>query len=298
MQKINIIVCCHKQDPNIRTDYPYVPIHGGKALHPEPDLCFIGDDSGDNISGKNSEWCELTPLYWAWKNFPGTEYFGLAHYRRYLALEANDSNIDSLMEGVDMLVAKPTVLPYNLATYIQLLSSREFFWIFADTLVRMHPDAGDTLIDYFFNSNAFHPHQIFICRRELMDQYCSFLMPVLEETEKRLLESPYSRQRRAIAYIGELMLGFFIAMRQLKVREVEEDIMYDAKPVSGHRTFKNALQRKLYFTSEKIMKNLFFRFFQTVPHDSFIVADEDIILWLKRDGIKLDVLDKPLYYSK
>ena len=34
LKKIQILVCAHKKDPNIRNEYPYKAIQVGKALHP------------------------------------------------------------------------------------------------------------------------------------------------------------------------------------------------------------------------------------------------------------------------
>ena len=59
--RIKILVACHKADPNIRHDDIYMPIQVGKALHPELDLGFQCDNTGDNISEKNGSTANSPP---------------------------------------------------------------------------------------------------------------------------------------------------------------------------------------------------------------------------------------------
>ena len=79
--EIKVIIAAHKQYPMPDKDC-YLPVQVGRALH--PDVGYIPDNTGDNISEKNPYYCELTGLYWAWKNLKA-DYIGLVHYRRHLA---------------------------------------------------------------------------------------------------------------------------------------------------------------------------------------------------------------------
>ena len=71
---VRILVCTHKEGP-VRDDDIYMPVQVGKSAS-TIDLGCQGDDVGDNISGKNKTYCELTGLYWAWKNLKDVDYIG------------------------------------------------------------------------------------------------------------------------------------------------------------------------------------------------------------------------------
>ena len=82
-KKYTIVVACHK--PYWKSDdsiYQYV--EAGTALHTHPISDMLHDNTGRHISEKNETFCELTALYWAWKNLD-SDYLGLCHYRRYFA---------------------------------------------------------------------------------------------------------------------------------------------------------------------------------------------------------------------
>ena len=73
---IKILVATHKKYWMPEDDV-YLPIHVGRAG--KADLGYVGDNTGDNISSKNTNYCELTGLYWAWKNLK-CDYIGSVSY--------------------------------------------------------------------------------------------------------------------------------------------------------------------------------------------------------------------------
>lgn len=90
MKNIKILVCCHKECVVPKEDI-YLPIQVGKMRN-SLDLgmqtdCDVNGKMSDNISDKNNIYCEMTAMYWAWKNitkiYPNIDYVGLCHYRRY-----------------------------------------------------------------------------------------------------------------------------------------------------------------------------------------------------------------------
>ena len=87
---VKIYIAAHKHF-DIDAQAPYQPLYVGASSIPTDNrqAGWLYDDQGDNISQKNKHYCELTGLYWIWKNSPES-IVGLTHYRR--AFESpNDS---------------------------------------------------------------------------------------------------------------------------------------------------------------------------------------------------------------
>ena len=84
---VRIFAMTHKrfQAPN---EALYIPMHVGH-IRAKEDYGYWGDDTGDNISGLNCYYAELSGVYWVWKNYTQADYVGICHYRRYLTNEEN-----------------------------------------------------------------------------------------------------------------------------------------------------------------------------------------------------------------
>ena len=107
---IKVIVATHKSYW-MPSDELYVPVQVG--AEGKEDLGYTSDNTGDNISSKNANYCELTGLYWAWKNL-SCDYLGLAHYRRHFtAIRGTDDRRDVLTidQARDLLGHVDVLLP-------------------------------------------------------------------------------------------------------------------------------------------------------------------------------------------
>ena len=69
MKNITMYMVTHKSVDFVPEDR--TPIFVGKGNNSDN---YISDNTGENISDKNSNYCELTALYWIWKNDKKSEY--------------------------------------------------------------------------------------------------------------------------------------------------------------------------------------------------------------------------------
>lgn len=90
IENLKIWVISHKDGDNLfEYDKYHSFIHVGADINPDTKH-LIKDNTGDNISIKNPNYCELTGIYWVWKNALKTKYVGFEHYRRHWGLNKTD----------------------------------------------------------------------------------------------------------------------------------------------------------------------------------------------------------------
>lgn len=239
---IKILVCCHKKDIYKETDL-YMPIQVGKALS-EINLNMPSDDTGDNISHKNNSYCELTGMYWAWKNLKGIDYIGFCHYRRYFDFMHNGRRFfplttfnNSQFEELDFdiskkayyflqkggcIIAKPVHLHTSLYNqYCENHYGKDFRIlgdVIRDTQEQKYYKAfWDTLI----KGNIFYHCNMFIMNWTQFDKYCNWLFPILNEVEKRTDITNYDKtQKRIYGYLSERLLGLYIHAEKINTMNI------------------------------------------------------------------------------
>ncbi len=233
MSRTVIVVCAHKQDVCLATP-PYMPIHVGKALSTR-DLGYVGDDTGDNISAKNPNYCEVTALYWAWKNLKDYDYIGLNHYRRYF--DFDDSTIcnikavktaeffgkphpapdfDALFQRYDIVIAKPNIYTHNLYSDYARCHVESDFQVLRQVVRELYPDYGAAFDRVFFHNSRLSHYGMFVMPRALFERYAQWTFDVLFETERRITMHTDPVQSRVMGYMNERLLNVFVVHNALR----------------------------------------------------------------------------------
>ncbi len=212
---LKIMVVTHKPY-HMPTGKEFMPIHAGAIG--KPDMGYIRDDSGDNISAKNANYCELTALYWAWKNLK-CDYLGLAHYRRLFA--ADIKYIKRLLKttGVVLPGRRFYVLETNYSQYIHAHHAADLD-LTRTIIAERHPDCLASF-DAVMRRRTGHRFNMFIMRSDMADNYCTWLFDILFELERRLDISSYSTyDARVFGFVSERLLDVWLISRRISHRDV------------------------------------------------------------------------------
>ena len=245
MKDIKIIVATHKKY-EMPKDKMYLPVHVGSALHPDLDFGHQKDDEGQNISKENPYFCELTGLYWAWKNLDA-KYVGLAHYRRHFAshrvLGGKNKRLETVLTKKDAekaLEKVDIVLPKLRKYYVENLYDHYVHTMYPEPLEMTRKIIAEKYPDYLpeFNNlktrTSAHMFNMFIMKKDLLDDYCDWLFDILftleKEVKKKGIDKDYDAfHARFYGRLSELLLDVWIRTNDLDYTELP---VLDIEPVN------------------------------------------------------------------
>lgn len=224
------------------------PIHAGRSISKEK-LSILGDDTGDSISQLNPYFCELTAIYWIWKNAGRKEeYWGLCHYRRYFTkpikrllakpkalfdISATQHEMDryvnnkikilmlDLLKEHDVLLQTPIYL-YKKKGVVKTLVQHyrenhisEHWDILRQKLIEMYPDYKDSF-NSFEKAEKISFFNMAVGNWKFWDNYLNWLFPLLFAIQPliKLTCDPY--QDRVFGYLSERLLNLYVWHNKLK----------------------------------------------------------------------------------
>lgn len=215
------------------------------------------DDSYEgNISQKNNSYCELTGLHWIWKQ-SDEDIVGLVHYRRFFESRTAASQrilepeIKSILSHVDCIV--PEQIPC-LSSDGHLVSPAEQHRLchpgtdyrqLSNVIRRYSPSYYGAFMDFSLNEVSFSPYNMIICRKQLLDDYSSWLFTLEEALEQRLppLEARTPYQQRVYGFLSERLLNVYLLKNKCVTHQCPVfDPTNTAAPLNDskeHRTHRN-----------------------------------------------------------
>ncbi|WP_337049720.1 DUF4422 domain-containing protein [Serratia fonticola] len=250
--KTAIAIVTHKEYifPN---DEGYKPIvvGGGYREHG-----FSVDSVGDNISHLNQSFCELTALYWLWKN-DDSSIIGLSHYRRYFTDKENflllngrkvstSESLVTKLKEYDLIVASPR--DYHITNiknhYIKAHSITDFNLLRSE-VQQQYPEYIPAF-DSVMSKRKLSLYNMFIGHRAIVTEYLSWMFSILFELEKKIPYQSYDAyQKRVFGFMSERLFNVWLEHHKDKLK-----ISYcNVVNIEGENLFKKAygLIKRHYF---------------------------------------------------
>lgn len=265
--KIKILVCCHKKC-ELPQDDILLPIHVGAALSAE-DLGMQRDDQVngqpcDNISVKNKNYCELTAMYWAWKNikklYPDIEYIGLNHYRRFFDFQdkwnseqnisairdyqINKKKLSRLLKDNSVIMHKNDNWWYSVRHQYCYCHFSSDYETLKSRIIKEYEDYRYSFLHIFEFGNEVSLFNMFIMPISFFEQYCEWLFPLLEGMEHEIdFAGRDEYQRRVFGFLAERLQNVFVYKNAKRLRLLP--VMMFKDNIKAMRIEKKSLHHKI-----------------------------------------------------
>lgn len=231
--KIKIYVATHKKFTAPKSKL-YIPIHVGSEG--KEDLGYLKDNIGDNISIKNSNFCELTGLYWIWKN-DKSDVVGLTHYRRYFYKNLsllNEAYIIKVLQNKEIIIPKKHYMVKNSikSQYINIHNEKDYI-LCREIVEKKYPDYLSAF-DIVFSRKWMYAYNMFIMRKKLFNKYAKWLFDILFELEKKVDISSYDKYNsRIYGFLSERLFNVWIEKNKFLLKE--EDVFNVEQNISKQK---------------------------------------------------------------
>jgi len=231
METVRIFACTIKRYKRLKID-GYETLHIGSALTEENfGDGYIADFNGINISKKQPYYCELSGLYWIWKNVNDAEIVGLCHYRRSFVVNkytffkphiVNKEDAITILNEYDIIV--PKKLHKNINNGWTIESSFKNDW-YINLLLDVVSDLESQYVEALrsvFNADKMSFQNLIITKKYTINNYCAWLFKILFEFENRLIAIS-KLESRNVGYAAEWLFNAWLIVNpdSLKIRYMD-----------------------------------------------------------------------------
>ncbi len=167
----------------------------------------LKDNTGENISNQNRQFCELTGLYWIWKN-TYEDIVGIEHHRRHFLLPDDwQQRMDS--DGIDVLLPTPLYVHPSLAENYRarhIASDLDFVYSYVSD---NDLEEGEAMKFFFENTSLYSPCNMLIARRKILDDLCGWLFPIIFAAAENGGIRDDNYQNRYPGFLAERLITYY-----------------------------------------------------------------------------------------
>ncbi len=185
----------------------------------EDRIASILDNTGESISNRNKQYCEMTATYWVWKN-TRHDWKGIEHYRRHLLVTPK-----MFRENVDVILPLPYICYPDGATQFRRFVSEHILQALLRALQELHPNEYEEY--YSILHGQYQYTYNLLCAREIVfDDYCTWFFRITEYMEGMADEVPEIANTRALSYVAEVLTNLYFMSHQnvWKIKHAEKAI--------------------------------------------------------------------------
>lgn len=208
------------EDVTEEFDSPFSEVIQVGADLTDADIAELKDNTGDNVSKRNRDYCEMSAVYWAWKNDKESDYIGLCHYRRRFYADAE--MLKGIMEeGYDAIYTIPQITDGGLREEFverNYFLTPEMWQLTEEAIGRLSPEyleAWQSLSESYFLIS----YNMFIMRRDIFEEYCTWVFSILEEVDKYYLAQGIQCDNRYLGYIAELLNTVYVMKNKASLKK-------------------------------------------------------------------------------
>ncbi len=199
----------------------YIPMHVGKKG--KPDLGYIGDDIGDNISDLNPFYSELTGLYWIWRNIQDITYVGLCHYRRWFIndnrIAMNKQEYLGILKNNDAIVPKHAECPMDYRSYFGKAHNVKDLDAIGEAIKKLYPDYFESY-EKAMGGYVFYGGNLFVTSLKILKAYSEWLFNIFALAGENIDVSSYDDyHKRIYGFLSEQLFYVYALNNDLKLHE-------------------------------------------------------------------------------
>lgn len=269
-------------------DQIYIPLHVGRAS--AQDMGYIGDDTGESISGWNHYFGELTGVYWVWKNIQDADIIGICHYRRYFLDKdrklMNRQQYEDIFQKYDIVVSNLAYAETSYKEYYGEAHNVADLLTTGEVIKEKYPE----YVPYFdaaIAGNCYYYGNLMVCSRQLFQSYAAWLFDILFEVQKRVDVSGYDLyNQRVFGFLSEQLLKVWIDKNGLKVYEANVGITSEKAETTE---FKLAMTQLVKLGEIEQAREMFYEYLKLRP---------DIRLELSDIKGEIPIIEQLLYIAE